>query len=178
VDPADDLGAGPARLIAAIHQQPQGDRRVVDLDLTQAGAAQPRHGHAVRVDRVGLACLPGVEHPHPRRQLGRHVHDGFAVGDQALGDVAADPGAALHRPHPVREPAAGREHRLVATSVGAVPALREYLLPLVDDLDRGRPLVRIHPDHHTAHPLHLLARVLWTTIGEEGNATWSWAYPS
>jgi len=47
----------------------------------------------------------------------------------------------------------------------------------VDDLDRRRPLVRIHPDHHSAHTLRLLARTLWT-IGEEGNATSSWAYPS
>ena len=93
------------------------------------------------------------------------------------GDVPADSGAAFDRPHSIRELPAGRQHRLVAVGVRAVPALGQDLLMFVDDLDRGRPLVRIHPDHHTAHPLHLLARTLWT-IGEEGNATLSWAIPS
>jgi hypothetical protein len=107
----------------------------------------------VGVDRVGLAALAGIEHPHPRRQLRRHVQDGFPVGDQTLGDVPADPGATLDRPHPPGELAARGKHLLVAGSVRAVPAFGQYPLLLVDDLDRGRPLVRIHPDHHTAHAL-------------------------
>ena len=69
VDAADDLGAGPAQLVAAVHQQPQRDGDVVGHDLAQAWAAQAGHGHAVRVDRVGLAALAGVEDPHPGRQL-------------------------------------------------------------------------------------------------------------
>ena len=59
-----------------------------------------------------------------------HVQDGLAVGDQALGDVPADPGAALHRPDPVRDTAAGGEHLLVAVGVRAVPALRQHGLLL------------------------------------------------
>jgi len=131
----------------------------------------------VRIDRVALAALPGVEHPHPRRQLRRHVQDGFAVGDQTLGDVPADPGAALHRPHPIRKPPAGGQHRLIAVGIRAVPAPGQNLLVCVDNLDRGRPLMRIHSDDHTTHPLHLLARTLWTMI-EEGNATFSRTNPS
>jgi hypothetical protein len=41
-------------------------------------------------------------------------------------------------------PAEG-EHRPVAVPVGAEPATRQYGLPIVDDLDRRRPLVRSIP---------------------------------
>ena len=129
------------------------------------------------VDGVCFAALSGVEQPHPGRQLRGHVEHRFPVGDQPLGDVPADSGAAFHRPHTLREPSAGREHLLVAIGVRAVAVLVQNLLLFVDDLDHGRPLVRIHPDHHSAHALRLLARTLWT-IGEEGNATLSWAIPS
>jgi hypothetical protein len=63
--------------------------------------------------------------------------NGFPVGDQALSDVPADSGAAFHRTHPVRELPAGRQHRLVAVGVRAVPALGQDLLVFIDDLDRG-----------------------------------------
>jgi hypothetical protein len=44
------------------------------------------------------------------------------------------------------------EHRLVAVAVGAEPALAEGLLTVVDDLDGGRPLVRVHADDDSCHP--------------------------
>jgi hypothetical protein len=122
---------------AAIDHQAQRHRRVIDLDLAQSTATQPGHGHAVGINWVGLAALPGVEDPRPRGQLRRHVQDGFAVGHQALGDVPADAIAALDRPDPIRELPAGGQHRLVAVSVGTKPALRQDLLASVDDLDRG-----------------------------------------
>ena len=162
VDAADDLGAGPAQLVAAVDQQPQRDGGVVGHDLPQARAAQPGHGHAVGVDRVGLAALAGVEHPHPRRQLRRHVEHGLAVGDQALGDVPADAGAALHRPDPVRELPAGRQHLLVAVGVGAEAALRQDLLAFVDD-SRSWPTACADPSRSPHDPsMSLLARTLWT----------------
>jgi hypothetical protein len=43
------------------------------------------------------------------------------------------------------------EHGLVAGGVGAEPALGEDVLAVVDDLDRRRSFVRIHPDDHMAH---------------------------
>jgi hypothetical protein len=51
--------------------------------------------------------------------------------------VPADAATALDGPDPVGEPASGRQHRPVAGAVGAVPSLPEYLLAVVDDLDRG-----------------------------------------
>jgi hypothetical protein len=47
------------------------------------------------VDRIGLMALAGVEHADPGRQLRWHVQDRFAVGDQTLGEVPTDPGAAV-----------------------------------------------------------------------------------
>jgi hypothetical protein len=81
-----------------------------------------------------------------------HVHHGFAVGDQALGDVSADAVAALDRPYPVGVLAAGGQHGLVTGAVGAEPALPDDAFTLVDDLDGRGPLVRIHSDDDLGHP--------------------------
>ena len=111
-----------------------------------------------------------------RRQLRRHVHDTFPIGDQPLSDVPADAVAALHRPQPVRPPAAGLEQLPVARTVSAEPRSGEHAFPLVEHLDRRRPLVWIHPDHHTIHdPLPRLESHL---VDEESSATSSWADPS
>ena len=55
-------------------------------------------------------------------------------------------------------PAAGGEHGLVAVAVGAEPALPDDLLPLVDDLDGGGTLMRIHLDDDASHPRISLPR--------------------
>jgi hypothetical protein len=88
---------------------------------------------------------------HRGGSLRGHIEHRLAVGDQALRDVPPDSAASLDCPDSVGEPAAGREHLLVADTVRAVPSLREHPLPVIDDLNRGRPLVRIHADHHTTH---------------------------
>jgi hypothetical protein len=129
----------------------------------------------VRVDRVGLAALAGGEHPHPGRQFRWHVEHRFAVGDQPLRDVPADAVAALDCPDPLRVAPAGGEHRPVAVPVGTEPATRQDHLPTVDDLDRRRPLVRIHPDDDAPH-VCLLA--VSERVQREGSATLSWAVPS
>src|SRR3569833_400331 len=98
---ADDFGAGPAELVAAVDQRPQSDRGVVYGNLPQTGGAQGDHGDAAGIDRVGLAALTGSEDPRPSRQFRRYVHHGFAVGDQPLGDRTADATAPLHGPQPV-----------------------------------------------------------------------------
>jgi hypothetical protein len=67
--------------------------------------------------------------------------------------VSADAETAFDRPYPIVEGATGRQHLLVALGVGAEPALGQGFLSFVDGLDRGRPLVRIHPDYDTAHAL-------------------------
>jgi hypothetical protein len=151
VDAVEQVGPGVSEAVAPVDQQPQGDRCIIGCNRAQTLGAQRRHRHAVRVDRVALAALTGGEHSRPGGQLRWHVDHGFAVGDQALGDVPADAVAALDRPDPLRKPTAQGEHRLVATAISAEPAAGQHRLPAVDDLDRRRPLVRIHPDDDLSH---------------------------
>ena len=105
------------RLIVSVRARPSSSRRSASSrNATVASSALTWRKPVVRnattatecgVDRVGLAALAGGEHPHPRRQLRRHIHHRLAVGDQPLGDVPADAVAALDRPDPVpdRRPA-------------------------------------------------------------------------
>jgi hypothetical protein len=144
VQPAQGIGPGPAQTVAAVDQQLQRDRDVIDDGLTQTVGAQRGHGDAVRVGGIGLAALGGVEQASPRGQLRRHVEDGFAVSDKTLGDVPADAVAAFHRPDTVPVLPTQLEHRGIAVAVGAEPTLCQDLLPAVDDFDGRGPLVRIH----------------------------------
>jgi hypothetical protein len=100
----------------------------------------------VRIGRIGLAALPGGEDPGAGRQLRRHVYDLLAVSDQPRRQVPADAAAALDRPDPVRPAAHAGEHRRIPRSVSAVPAAAHDGLITGHDLDRGRVLVRVHPD--------------------------------
>jgi hypothetical protein len=54
-------------------------------------------------------------------------------------------------PHPVRPLMGDLQHAAVAAGVGAERASRAQHLAGVAGLDRHRPLVRIHPDHHPVH---------------------------
>jgi len=90
--------------------------------------------------------------------------------------MPADAVAALDRPGPHRPSAADGEHLPVAVPVGAEPTAAEDILPLVEDLDRCRQLVRIYSDDDAAHAALLACRVLRT--GEEGNASSSGTDPS
>jgi hypothetical protein len=136
------------QLITAIRQQPQRDQLLVMTKLVQPPAAHRHHRHRVRVDRVALAGVAGVEHPHPRGQLRRHIDHALPTGQQPLGQWPARSVSALDRPPAVRP-------------------LLPHLGVLVDRLDRHRPLVRIHPDHHAAHLIDLLARA---GTGEDGQS--------
>ena len=110
-------------------------------------------------------------------ELGRHVDDVLAVGEQPLRQRAAGAVAALDRPDPLP---VGRDvfaHRRVAGLVGAEPAGRQDCLVVVDDLDRRRQLVGIDPDEHLRHASYPPRR--WTCRDcEAGSATESWADPS
>jgi len=144
---------GPAQLIAAVGEHAHHYQILLDPDPGQARAAQGGQRHGVRIDRVGLAAVAGGEHPHLRGQLRRHVEDDLAVMDQAMRQVPPDTVAALHRPDPVRELSRRGEHLAIPGRVRAVPARRQHPGLLVDDLDRGRALMRVHPDDHAhRHP--------------------------
>jgi len=55
VQPAADLGAGAAQLIAAVREHAHHHQVLLDPDLDQARAAQGNQRDSVRVDRIGLA---------------------------------------------------------------------------------------------------------------------------
>ncbi len=109
----------------------------------------------VRVGGVGLAALTGGEHPRPRGQLGRHIDDGLAVGDQALREVTTHALTPFDRPTPLRPFSSRGQQLSVAVPVGAEPAGCDNTLPFVEDFDRRRPLMRVHPNHHMSHCLLL-----------------------
>jgi hypothetical protein len=79
----------------------------------------------VGIDGVRLAALAGGERPGAGGQLRRDIDDGFAVGEQPLGDVPADAVAA---------PAQTR-------SVCLRPAASMALRPLRSVKNRPRPTV-------------------------------------
>jgi hypothetical protein len=54
--------------------------------------------------------------------------------------------AALDRPYPAAVPAAGGEHLGTTGPFGAAPARQQDTGSFVNDLDRGRTPVRVHPD--------------------------------
>jgi len=59
-------------------------------------------GDRAGVGQVALAGAAGGQQPGAGGQLGRHVQDRLAGGDQQLGDPAAQAAGALHRPAPLR----------------------------------------------------------------------------
>src|SRR3954452_1274615 len=98
------------------------------------------------------SCDPtGVEHPRAGGELGRHVQHPLTVGQQPLGDRPSDPVRALDGPHPTPPLPPDPQQLPVAAPVGAEPARGAQHLPGIARLDRDRPLVRVHPDHHKIH---------------------------
>jgi hypothetical protein len=105
--------------------------------------------------RVVLVDLPGIQQPHPRGQLGRHVEHPFPGGDQLLREQMPEPARALHRPAPLR-PASGpaqqhpdlsrRSARIRSVPGGSilgwVPDDRERALGLVQQPCRDRAKMR------------------------------------
>ena len=177
VQPVDGLHPAPAQRVTAVDQQPQRGQLTIDGQHPQ-GLGPHRDGRdGVRVVRVGLAVVPGVEQPHPRGQLGRDVDDDLTGLQQPLRQGPAGTVGALDRPHPPRPRLDVRQHRRVPGPVGGEPALAELAFVVVDDLDRGRQLVGIDPDDDL---LHALAPACTRTYvdGEVGSATTSRAVPS
>ena len=117
VQPVEDLRPGPGQLVAAVSQQPKHNQVLVDLQLPQPAGAQRHHDDGVRVVRVALAGVAGVEHPDAGGQLRRRVEDPLGM--------PADDVAALDRPDPLRPAADGREGLPVAVSASVPPAPAE-----------------------------------------------------
>ena len=86
---AQDAGAFGDQVVTAIRQQPQDHRLVLESDRAQPPMVDRRGGDRAGISQVGLAGAAGGQQPGPSGQLGRHIQDRFAGGDQQLGDPAA-----------------------------------------------------------------------------------------
>ena len=173
-----------SRLLTWVRARPSSSRRSASMPITtrssstriwtRPGARRAASATECAPDRVGLAAVAGGEHPHLRGQLRRHVKDDLAVMDQAVRQMPADAVAALHRPDPVRELTRRGEHLGVSRRVRAVLPRRQHPGLLIDDLDRGRALVRVHPRWSR---LPVSSSASPESSGEAGTATSSWANP-
>jgi hypothetical protein len=166
---------------APVDQDPQ-DRELLIVDhRPQPGYPGPHQSHRVRVGGVGLASLSGREDPRSRRELRRDIDHLLARGQQPHRDVVPDPVASLDRPDPVATLCPDRDdvtpHGSKPSRICPEPLTTKHRLIGSHHLDRGRPLVGIHPDHHTAADLiHALTPPSfrhwchWLS-SREGNAT-------
>ena len=89
------------QLVAAVGQHPQRLELPIDCQLAQAGCKQRDHRDRVRVQRVGLAVVAGVEEPDPGGELRRDVNDPLTGRDQPLGQRTARAVCSLDSPDPL-----------------------------------------------------------------------------
>lgn len=117
------------------------------------GRAERSDGHRSGVVGVVLVGRFRRQQPDPRRELGLHVDDVFAGGDELLGKQVAEPGLILDRPRALRELRRPLEQPVELLRSRPHPQLAGALLALVDRHRGVRPLVRVDPDHHCHQPL-------------------------
>lgn len=70
---------------------------------------------------ISLAVMAGVEEPHPRGELGRHVNDLLAVLEKPLSQRTSDTVGSFDRPDPFRPGLRVGAHRRVSGLVGGEP---------------------------------------------------------
>lgn len=113
--------------------------------------------------------MAGVEEPHACGELGWHVDDLLAGGDESLGQWTTGAVGSLDGPESVGPLLHVPLHRGVPGVGGLKPSAAEEPFEGVDDLDRHRHLVGVDPDDHALRLAHLLtSSVLWHPLGRRG----------
>ena len=140
MEPVHGLHALVGQFVAAVGEHPKRLEPTVSSGDPQTRGADRDDRDRVRIQRIGLAVMAGVEEPHPRGQLRRNIEDLFAGLDQALRQRTTGTVGALDRPDPMRPLPHIPPQRGIPSLVGGEPARREQPLSRVDDLDRGRKL--------------------------------------
>ena len=102
----EDLGAASDEFIPMVAEQPQGFGLLV-LMVWPVGSRECSNGHRVGIDLVGLATVSGGQLTYSTAEFGRNVNGGDVIGDQPLGQWAAETVAAFDGP-PVVGPSAGQ----------------------------------------------------------------------
>ena len=148
MEPIQGPGALTDQVVAAVREQPQHGRVVLEADLAELSGPMGGHRHRDGVVGVALAAVAGRQKPHPGGQLGRHVNDRFTVADQLLREGAAQAAGALHGPAPLG-PAFGPAAQRPRTSPGGgEPLLGDQFAALVEHGSGAAGLVGIDPDGH------------------------------
>jgi hypothetical protein len=117
----DGLHPATGQRFAAVGEHAQGLEFADELQDAQGGGAHRDGCDRVRVVRVGLAVVAGVEEPDPGGELGRDVNDLLTVLEQSLRERSAGTVASLDRPDPPWPGAGVLAHRCVAGPVGGEP---------------------------------------------------------
>ena len=180
LESVDGLDPAPGQCFAAIGEDPQCLELAVDLQDPEVVGADRDDRDRVRIARVGLAVVAGVEEPDASSELGRHVDDVFAGFEESLGQWATCPVGSLDGPDPVRPGLRKGPHRRVAGPVGGEPPRPQESFIAVDDLDRRGQLVGIDPDDHLLHAslppaLVPIGRRGGQCYYEQGSPLWSHA---
>ena len=124
---------------------------VIGDHLAADRGPQRRDRHRQGIVRVVLVRVPGLQQPHPGRQLRLHIQDPLAGGDELLGQQAPQAGGALDRPGPLRPRRRPPDELPGLASGGPDPELAQRLFCRADHHRRVRALVRVHADHHCCH---------------------------
>jgi hypothetical protein len=131
MQPVDGLGPRGHQVLAALGQQVQDHRLVLDADLARGRDTAGGDRDRDRVVGVALAAVADRQHPHPGGQLGRHIQDLLAVTDQPLGQRPTDAVGALHRPTALWPALGPSPQGLVALKGGSDALLAEQLAVFV-----------------------------------------------
>jgi hypothetical protein len=84
LEPVHGLHPKPSQLVAAVGEDPQRLELTIGCQHAQSRRADRDDSDRVRIERVGLAVVAGVEQPDPGRKLGRHIDDPFTRLHQSL----------------------------------------------------------------------------------------------
>ena len=173
VQAAQGPGAFGDQVVAAVAQQPEDHRLVLQGDRAQPPVVDSGRGDRAGVGQVALAGAAGAQQPGPGRQLGRHVQDLLAGGDQQLGDAAAQAAGALHRPPSLRPGGRPGQQLPAGLAGGRQAQLAEQPAVGVEGGGGQRALVGVDPDGDHGWPFVAADRRF-----RDGQPDFRWAHAS
>lgn len=143
------LGRAPLGEVAvAFGGQRQRGGVIPDRDGPQRRVSQRADGNRAGVVAVGLVRAAGAQHPHPRRQAGRHIEHRLARGHELLGDQQTETAGGLDGPGSFLEPVGPASQPLGLGRGCSHRGRGQHRLGVVDRHRRVGRLVGIDPDHH------------------------------
>jgi len=102
VQPADDLGAGPAQVPVALGPDLQYRGVIIGPGLPDPGRAQRRDRHRPGIAGIVLVHIASGQQPDPRAELGRHIQHPLTRSQQLLAQQMTQAAGAPDRPGPLR----------------------------------------------------------------------------